>query len=182
MIICLTGPTCSGKTTLAKYMEKEQGYERIITYTTRPPREGEMDGVDYHFIHNYEYHEKKHDGFFIETTSYNVSPLTTWWYGSALKDYFGESPKVVVLEPDGVTKIKLAYPEIDMFVVYLDIDLEVCVSRAQKRGDNPEEVKRRILADVNRFESFKNSRFVNSIITPSAFETPEDIYCDIIRM
>lgn len=45
--IFLIGPQGSGKTTLAKELER-RGYEQILAYTTRPPRDNEIEGVDYH--------------------------------------------------------------------------------------------------------------------------------------
>ena len=49
MSICLVGKSCSGKDTVARELVK-LGYEKILTYTTRPQRPSELDGVDYHFI------------------------------------------------------------------------------------------------------------------------------------
>lgn len=51
-LLILTGPTCAGKTTLARALVKSspEKYERLVTHTTRAPREGETDGVDYHFV------------------------------------------------------------------------------------------------------------------------------------
>lgn len=47
--IVLVGQTNSGKTTVAKLLEA-YGYKRIVTYTTRPKRQGERDGIDYNFV------------------------------------------------------------------------------------------------------------------------------------
>ena len=50
VLIVLAGPAGSGKTTLCeRLVRSEGGFERVVTATTRPPREGERDGVDYHF-------------------------------------------------------------------------------------------------------------------------------------
>lgn len=46
-IIC--GAAGSGKTTVANYLREHFGMHRVITHTTRAPRPGEQDGVDYHF-------------------------------------------------------------------------------------------------------------------------------------
>ena len=46
-IIC--GAAGSGKTTVANYLQKHFAMHRVITHTTRAPRPGEQDGVDYHF-------------------------------------------------------------------------------------------------------------------------------------
>lgn len=48
-LVIIVGASGTGKSTLQKNLEKG-GYKKIITYTTRPPREGEQDGIDYHFV------------------------------------------------------------------------------------------------------------------------------------
>ena len=59
--IFLIGPQGSGKTTLAKELER-RGYEQIIAYTTRPPRDNEIEGVDYHFVTDAEFEDAFLDG------------------------------------------------------------------------------------------------------------------------
>lgn len=48
-MICIEGKSCSGKDTIVNILI-QMGYTRAITYTTRPPRIGEIDGREYHFI------------------------------------------------------------------------------------------------------------------------------------
>lgn len=48
-LFILTGRAGSGKSTCLSFLETI-GYKRIVTYTTRPPRNNEIDGVDYHFV------------------------------------------------------------------------------------------------------------------------------------
>ena len=49
-MILLAGPSASGKTEIAKILMKDFGIRKVVTHTTRPPRIGEKDGVDYHFV------------------------------------------------------------------------------------------------------------------------------------
>ena len=63
MIIVLVGRTASGKSTVAKELEKH-GFERIITYTTREKRPNEVEDVDYHFIDNQKFLDMAEVGFF----------------------------------------------------------------------------------------------------------------------
>lgn len=51
-IICIVGPSGSGKTTLAQFAEKELGMKVLVSYTTRPKRDNEIDGVDHYFVSN----------------------------------------------------------------------------------------------------------------------------------
>lgn len=50
MIICIVGPSGSGKTTLAQYLNETLGIPVLISYTTRPMRDNEINGVDHWFV------------------------------------------------------------------------------------------------------------------------------------
>lgn len=80
-IFIISAPTGVGKTTIsAAVLEKissEIDMRRVITYTTRPPRSGEINGKDYFFIKNDDFLAKKEAGFFLETNFYDDH-----WYGS----------------------------------------------------------------------------------------------------
>ena len=68
-VIVLVGRMASGKTTLKNEILKESPkIKPIITYTTRPMRDGEEDGVDYHFISNDTFNAMKRRKEFLETT------------------------------------------------------------------------------------------------------------------
>lgn len=49
-IVCVVGPSGCGKTTMARFIEKTLGIPMLVSYTTRPKREGEIEGVDHHFV------------------------------------------------------------------------------------------------------------------------------------
>ena len=50
LIICIVGPSGSGKTTASMILQQQFGWTAIVSYTTRPKREGEIDGVDHWFV------------------------------------------------------------------------------------------------------------------------------------
>ena len=154
-VIAIAGQIASGKTTLAKFME-ERGFERIVTYTTRPKRDGETDGVDYHFLSDEEFLEKAESGYFAETTSYSAK-FGNVRYGTSKESL--ETPndvrKVIVLNPQGVIALKDA--GYDIFVVCLDMPQEVLMRRALRRGDDPAEIGRRIADDTRLFRRLENS-------------------------
>ena len=50
MILILCGPTASGKSTTQKVLCEKYGFNKVVTYTTREPRENEVFGEDYYFV------------------------------------------------------------------------------------------------------------------------------------
>lgn len=99
-MLILVGGSASGKSTIEKILCEKYGYNKIVSYTTRSPREGEIDGVDYHYISKEEFLEKAQSGFFAEIGVYNG-----WYYGSAVEDCTND--KVAVLTPHGMRQLKI---------------------------------------------------------------------------
>lgn len=165
-MIILLGKTCSGKDTIKKELIN-LGYKPVITYTTRPMRDGEIDGVSYHFISKKEFLQKKSEGFFAETTSYNVATGETWYYGSAIEDLTKD--KVIIANPDGVKKLK-QFLDLNPIVFHILADEETIRERLIQRGDNEKEALRRLKADESDFLdidkhvdfSIKNDGNINS--------------------
>lgn len=160
MIIILVGELASGKTTLAKSLTKA-GYKRIVTYTTRPPRKGEVHGKDYYFLSNEEFNDYVDRGIFAETAEYNTAE-GLWRYGSSKFSYVTPDDSVIILNPIGVKKI-LEIDDIkknrkNLMIAYLDYPEEIRTERALKRGDSPEEITRRIIQDKPIFQDFVNSK------------------------
>lgn len=67
-LIILSGPSGSGKTTVTDRLLQDRGLpvRRSISATTRPPRDGERDGVDYYFVPELEFRRKMQAGEFLE--------------------------------------------------------------------------------------------------------------------
>lgn len=140
--VVLVGHTCSGKTAVSKALTKE-GFRRIAPYTTRPIREGEVDGVDYNFISEVDFQQAIQCGFFAEHTVHD-SPFGKVRYGSAKYDYNTPDNTVIVLDPKAVSILRQP-----IFLVWLDPDERIVRERARKRGFTEEEINRRI-ADENK--------------------------------
>ena len=142
-MILLVGKSASGKDTIQKELIK-LGYNAVVTYTTRPPRKGEVDGVAYNFITKEDFLAKESDGFFAETTSYNVATGETWYYGSAIKDLTDD--KVMIVNPEGLRHIK-KISSLNPIAFYLMADEETIWNRLRQRGDDAAEARRRLNAD-----------------------------------
>lgn len=171
--IVIAGPMCSGKTTLAKYLEGK-GYQRIVTYTTRPMRDGEIDGIDYHFITEDEFAKKILMGSFAEYTSRD-GQNGKCWYGSAKKDYNTPGRKVIVLDPYGVQSLTEA-----SYVIWLDIPEDVRLNRVANKGYSIAEVATRYTTDKRDFKLLEEKVLCDMCIT---YDAPvEAIAIDVIDL
>ncbi len=142
-MLLLVGKSASGKDTIQKELIK-MGMKAVVSYTTRPPRNGEIDGITYHFITKEEFLDKEEQGLFAETTSYNVSNGETWYYGSAIDDLTDD--KVAIVNPEGLRQIK-KIKSLNPIAFYIMADEETIWNRLRQRGDDAAEARRRLNAD-----------------------------------
>jgi guanylate kinase len=147
---CIVGHSASGKSTIERKLELGHNMTRIISYTTRPKRLGERDGVDYHFISNEEFTTKDSEGFFAETASYNG-----WSYGLSLDgiDYQNNN-YIVVVTPKGYEELLLAVGGEFIKSFFISVPERERMIRLAQRGDAVDEVIRRIQADRLDFAGF----------------------------
>ena len=138
-VFVITGAAGSGKTTVRDYLHDQYQMARVITHTTRPPRENERDGVDYYF----EDDQSFFDNHFLESVHY-----AGHYYGSSyegLENAWEKSPfATIVLDTAGAITYKQKLGE-KAVIIFLQVgDTEELKRRMQGRGDNAEMVARRV--------------------------------------
>ena len=171
-MIVIVGESASGKTTLAKEYEDWLDFKRIVTYTTRQPRQNEKDGVDYHFIDDAEFERLNKEGFFAETAEYNG-----WKYGSAKKDYVTNA--VAVLTPRGLRSAKRN--GVQCTSIYLDVPSIDRLAKCLNRGDNIEEAYRRSLSDVGQFDGIADE--VDYVLkNPGYKKKPDELIMELTEI
>ena len=159
-MLILVGGSASGKSTIEKILCEKYGYNKIVSYTTRSPREGEIDGVDYHYI------SKAQSGFFAEIGVYNG-----WYYGSAVEDCTND--KVAVLTPHGMRQLKTK-SDIDVTSIYIKVPRRDRLIKILQRKDDIEEAKRRDASDVGQFDGIEDE--VTYVIENPEYKfTPQDM-------
>lgn len=170
-MIVLVGESASGKTSIEKYLVEKYGYNKIISYTTRAPRENEIDGVDYHFINIEQFYKLRGEGFFAETAMYRE-----WHYGVAKEDCAND--KVAVLTPHGLRQIsKLS--DINVTSFYISVPRRDRLIKILQRGDDIEEAYRRNLSDIGQFDGISDEVdyiICNEGYNKSVAEMAEDVY------
>lgn len=142
-MILLVGPSASGKTEAAKCLRSRYGIVKVVTHTTRAPREGERDGVDYHYVSKEEFLKLKAEDAFVETTEYSGN-----YYGCS-KAEIGES-KCVVVDPNGL-KSFLALNDNRIVTFYLRAKEDTRRERMRARHDEESLIKQRIENDRKTF-------------------------------
>jgi len=142
-MLIFIGASASGKTEIAKILINHYGFEKVVTYTSRPMRDGEIDGVDYHFIDTSAFEAKIERQEFIETVIYNGN-----FYGTAFNDT--DVNKVLIVDPKGANVLAEKLGESAVFF-YLEAPQSVRINRMKKRGDHLHDIKKRIEKDRDRF-------------------------------
>lgn len=151
-MLAILGKTASGKTTLVNELVNNFGFKQIVTYTTRPIREGEIPDITYHYISAEEFEKKKLEGFFAEATSYCPAQGGIWSYGTALKDIEeADDNTVVIINPKGLRSLSEKGYSKNITSLYLMARDDVLIDRLKDRGDSPAEANRRLEADKADF-------------------------------
>lgn len=127
----------------------------IISCTTRPIRENEQDGVNYHYLTNEEFAEQVVNGEMLEATVFN-----NWCYGTSTKNLDKNAINLGVFNPESV-EILRGYDNIDLIVIYIVADDKVRLLRQLNREEHPDcnEIVRRFGTDK---QDFRETR-INSI-------------------
>lgn len=150
-IIALFGPAGSGKDYIQKAVMKtiwgKTHFNEIISCTTRPPREGEKDGVHYHFLSNSKDLLKKD---LLEFTVFR-----DWWYGTPIESLNKDKINIGVFNISGIDQLinKDYLNRIDCIPIYIKTYPKIRLLRQLQRENEPDcdEIIRRYLTDQKDF-------------------------------
>lgn len=108
-LITITGPSGAGKDTVARMLSDFVGYKVICSYTTRPKREGEIDGVEHHFVEKCDVPRDK----MLAYTQYGG-----YEYWTTIEQVGDKA--IYVIDEDGLKSLCEKFPNIELF--------KICVS------------------------------------------------------
>ena len=142
-LIIISGPAGAGKTSLAQQLEDGwPSVSKVVSYTTRLRRPGEVDGVDYHFIAREEFDAMVMnasgmlDVTYVADQKYGISEVS-------IDDIF-RSGKVPVLVVDPLGGLRIAQKRDSITIFLAENDPEVLRARMTARGDPPQAIQSRI--------------------------------------
>lgn len=174
-LFIISAPAGGGKTTIVNMLLKEiPNLERVITCTTRKPRKGEKDKVDYFFLSKDEFEEGIKNGKFLE-------------YAKVHNNYYG-TPKdeiekllnegkdlILVIDVQGMKQIKEKMNIVSIFIIPPSLD--ELINRMKKRGETDEEIKKRLETAKKEIPNWK---YYDYIVINDILEKAKDDIKSII--
>lgn len=159
VIIAFCGKSCVGKDTTAKWIANfidnisliEQNCKLVVSDTTRPPREGEVDGVNYNFISKEQFEQNVKRGKYLEWAIFR-----NWYYGTN-KESICSDINIGVFNAKGIQSLFKLREKYLIIPVYLHAPLKVRLKRSINREHKFKlEYLRRLIADYIDFKEFED--------------------------
>lgn len=154
-MLILIGKMASGKDTIKQELIN-LGMKNCCTYTTRPMRNGERNGDNYYFVSPDEFQELNSKNFFASTSEY-YTKFGIWKYGMSKNELLKTTNSVAILNPKEIKQIKEnVLINTNYKICYLLANDKNIWERLMERGDDKEEITRRMLQDKTDFEEMCN--------------------------
>lgn len=143
-MLILVGASASGKTDIAKILIRDYGFQKMVTTTSRRPRKGEENHVDYHFISKKVFENRIAKDRFLEYVEYN-----NHYYGTPTKG--ATKDKVLIVDPEGANSIyDKELP--DIVIILLETAEDIRKERMLERGDTLIQIIDRLEKDKAHFD------------------------------
>ena len=137
LLLVISGPAGSGKGTVNAHLLKRDDFVYSVSATTRAPRPGEVNGINYHFITKEDFLHRIEHGEMLEYTEYCGN-----FYGTPKKeaeDVLRSGKNLILeIEVEGAKNVKAIYPEA-VLVLLLPPSYSVQEQRLRGRGTETEE-------------------------------------------
>lgn len=162
VIIAICGAAASGKDTLLNALAPALGATKIISDTTRPPRVGEKNGINYNFITENEFDWRLVNGKYLE-----FSRFRGWLYGTS-KDVVCGKVNIGVFNMDGMLSLYQYKDMYEIIPIYLKTPVWTRIKRYISRdGKFTWECVRRLFADIRQFffaESYLDAMYPQHLV------------------
>lgn len=171
-IFLIVGETGSGKDSVVNALNMK----KVISYTTRPKREGETNGVEHYFVSNKEMDKiEKQSNIFAWTKTGDIRYCAT--------DKEVETSKIYIINPDGIRWCKENYKgNIKTIVIGITAPLKIRMERCKNRSDFSTAFKKRVAAEEEDYKKFKENTNFDYLINNVDLEKTIEVVKKIISL
>jgi guanylate kinase len=170
LLFVLSSPSGGGKSSLAKaIINTRANFSLSISFTTRAPRPGEIEGVDYHFVSQAQFKTMEENGDLLEVTN-----LLGNYYATSKKqvhEFMVQGQHIIFdIDPYGAKNVKQQWPDSTISIFILPPSLEVLQERLIARNqDSMEVISQRMIKaqEVMSFAQDYDYQIVNNIFEDS---------------
>ena len=175
-IYYIVGKSSTGKDTIYKRLQKDKdlGLKNVVMYTTRPKRDGEIEGITYHYVSEEEFLRLKNQNLIIEDRSYNT--IHGLWRYFTVKDEninLDINDYIIIGVLESFVATRNYFGKESVVPIYIEVEDGERLMRALKRELKPgnhkyAEMCRRFLADADDFSEERitaagiDKRFINT--------------------
>ncbi|MEE8043715.1 MAG: guanylate kinase [Thermodesulfobacteriota bacterium] len=176
----VSGPSGGGKTTLAKgVLDKLDNLRFSVSYTTREPRDGEIDGRDYRFISEAEFQKMVQEERFIEHALVHGN-----YYGTPLDEFENARTSGVDLLLDidvqGASQLRKGYPSA-VFCFVLPPSFEILKERLiERNSDRDNDINKRLIRAKEETEELNSENYDYIIVNDNIDQALEHLSSIIV--
>lgn len=157
MLYLIVGQSGVGKNTVVDRLCEAISIHKVIPYTTRPKRENEIDGVDYHFVDEKTFkHILYEEGILTNIESYRVHDGDIWYYGFNSKEIKSYEDCIIICNPKNIENFEIMFGEENVTVIEIVAELNTRIKRYLKRDEFTlscvQELVRRFISDNEEFK------------------------------
>lgn len=176
----ISGPSGVGKTTICQAIVERLRLVRSISATTRPPRPGDTDGVDYYFISEAEFHERLSEDGFVEHAEV-FGHLYGTPKGELSKASEAGRPLLLEIDVQGGMQVKRRFHGA-LTILLVPPSADVLRQRLSGRGtDSPQAIEKRFAEAQREIDAAKASGAYNVEVVNDELETTIDEVERVIR-
>lgn len=164
ILFLLSAPSGAGKTTLVEALKQTNEFVYSVSCTTRPPRNGEIDEVDYFFLTEAEFSKRANAGEFLEHAKVHGYHYGTW-RETVVTNLKNERDVLIDIDTQGATSIRnykdpfIREALADVFI--MPPNLEELRRRLTKRGtETPEQIETRLARAAREMKLWRDYRYV----------------------
>lgn len=174
-LIVFLGSSAAGKDTALNYLIENHDFKPVLSYTTRPMREGEKEGREYYFINKEQFGKLQDANQFIEQREYQTcanGKKDIWYYGITKNELNSNRLLVTIVDTNGLKSLIEYLGAEKILSIFINTSTKLRKTRAQKRGGFDEgEWNRRANDDELKFNWNKIKKNINYKINNDSNKT-----------